>query len=82
MPKELSSRKKSFVPDKLIFVFIIGLVLGAVIQLMFIQPMLDNSDSFKSKLADCETSRAISDEEISSCYECLTENNLNPNGCQ
>lgn len=81
MPKSeagLKKRKASF-PTKIILVFIIGLVLGAVIQLMFVQPMLDNSPSFKSQLAECESSREIADKEIQDCFDCLNSHNLNPN---
>jgi len=46
---------------------------------MFIQPMLDNSPSFKSGLAECESSRNICDSEVQNYFECMQSNNLNPN---
>ena len=63
----------------MVLIFVIGLVLGAVIQLMFIQPMLDNSPSFKSQLAECESSRKICDLEVEYYFKCMQSNDLNPN---
>ncbi len=80
MSKE-DSRKKIKFPTKLILIFVIGLVLGAVIQLVFVQPLMDNSDSFKSKLATCELSRQTCDKEVGNYFSCMESNNLNPNDC-
>ncbi len=82
MPKEeFSKKKKSLISGKLILIFVFGLILGAVIQLMFVQPLLDNSDSFKSKLAVCESSRSICDKEVSNYLSCIKSNSINPENC-
>ena len=79
MAKSEAPKKPRNFPTKLVLIFVIGLVVGAIIQLMFIQPMLDNSPSFKSKLAECEASRAICDQEVQDNISCLNSHNLNPN---
>jgi len=80
MPKEIP-KKKSSKPNKLVLVFIIGLILGIALQFFLFQPLMDNSDSFKSKLADCQTSRGISDKEISRCVSCLESNGIDKDDC-
>ena len=79
MAKSEAPSKKSFFPVKLALIFVMGLVLGAVIQMMFVQPMLDNAPSFKSNLAECEASRQICDNEVQDCFSCLNAHALNPN---
>ncbi|PJA20492.1 MAG: hypothetical protein COX63_00810 [Candidatus Diapherotrites archaeon CG_4_10_14_0_2_um_filter_31_5] len=79
MVKSDFPKKSRNFPVKLVLIFVIGLVVGAVIQLMFIQSMLDNSPSFKSGLAECESSRNICDSEVQNYFECMQSNNLNPN---
>lgn len=79
MAKSESPKKSGAFPAKLVLIFVIGIVLGAVIQLMFVQPLLDNSPSFKSRLAECESSRQICDKEVQDYFQCMQSNNLNPN---
>jgi len=79
MAKSEAPKKSRSFPTKLVLIFVMGLVIGAVIQLMFIQPLLDNSPSFKSKLAECESSREICDSEVQDHISCLNAHNLNPN---
>ncbi|MBU2099639.1 hypothetical protein KKG83_04355 [Candidatus Micrarchaeota archaeon] len=83
MPKDEAPKKKSksFFPSTMLVIFIAGLVLGVLIQFFFIQPLMDNSDSYKSKLAECKTSSKTCDNEIKTYFSCMQENALNPNDC-
>jgi len=82
MPKDESKRKnKPLFSAKLAFIFVAGLILGALIQFTLIQPLMDNSDSFKSKYASCELSREICDKEVNTFFSCMESNDLNPNDC-
>ncbi len=79
MAKSESSTKSKAFPVKFVLIFVFGFVLGVLIQFMFIQPMLDNAPSFKSSLADCETSKEICDKEVKSYFECFQKHSINPN---
>jgi hypothetical protein len=83
MKKEELKKKNStkLISGKLVLVFVVGLIFGALIQFFFFQPFLDNSDSFKSKLAYCEASRELCDKEIAFKDSCLKSKGINPQEC-
>ena len=83
MPKDEAPKRKSKpgFPATMLVIFIVGLVLGALIQFFLVQPLLDNSDSYKSKLAECRSSSKTCDGEVGFYFSCMQNNGLNPNDC-
>ncbi|MFH1895068.1 MAG: hypothetical protein ABIJ74_00595 [archaeon] len=78
---QLKRNSKSLVSGKILVVFVVGLILGVLIQFFLIQPLMDNSDSFKTKYAACESSREICDKEVKTFFSCMQKEGLDPNSC-
>ena len=81
MPKR--KKKRSSLTSKrivLLFLLIIGIVLGAVLEHYFVEPLIEEQ-SFQ-KYVNCESKVELLDKQIDDCIECLGENNIEISSCE
>ncbi len=73
--KRFFSIQKMFV----IFLFIIGIIIGAYIEHTMIEPSFN--ESLNQQLDKCELKKSIQDEQLDAYLKCLQKEDINPYEC-